>query len=407
MALVTLTKPTIDHWRGLCLQVLLIWGLVNPGVLAGPYIPADDAMVVEQLPDSLFRAQKTLKALQMQTASSGGLDAAVQLASYYIELGRAEMDPRYYGYAEAALAPWWNSTTNPPPSVQMLRAVILQAHHNFSEALVELDTLLVRQPANAQAWLTRAMIFQAQGDPRLALQSCRRLVKLVARLVSTTCMVNAAGRMGQGETGYRLLGRIVEADNGSDPRIFVWALTVQGELAARLDHTQAAQKYFRQALATGIRDTHLLASYADFLLDEGRAGEVRELLADETRSDGLLLRLALAEQFLGDPALEGHLAVLKGRMLTARLRGDKLHLREAARAHLALLDNPTIALDLALDNWSVQREPSDARIVLEAALASSQPAAAQSVLDWLTTTGLEDRQLTSLVRRLKGAANDL
>jgi hypothetical protein len=40
-------------------------------------------------------------------------------------------------------------------------------------------------------------------------------------------------------------------------------------------------------------------------------------------------------------------------------------------------------LTLALDNWSVQRERIDARLVLEAAAAAEMPSASQPVRDWL------------------------
>ena len=43
------------------------------------------------------------------------------------------------------------------------------------------------------------------------------------------------------------------------------------------------------------------------------------------------------------------------------------------------------ALRLAAENYRSQREPRDARILLEAALAAKQYAAAQPALDWLRT----------------------
>ena len=57
---------------------------------------------------------------------------------------------------------------------------------------------------------------------------------------------------------------------------------------------------------------------------------------------------------------------------------------------------------LALRNWAQQqREPQDARLLLEAALVADQPAAAGEVLDWLNRVKLEDRRLADLSRRLR------
>ncbi|MDQ2694168.1 MAG: hypothetical protein M3Z21_02095, partial [Pseudomonadota bacterium] len=77
-------------------------------------------------------------------------------------------------------------------------------------------------------------------------------------------------------------------------------------------------------------------------------------------------------------------------------------LRDQARAALHLLRRPDEALDLALRNWAVQREPWDARLVLEAALAAGNPAAAGPVLEWLKETGLEDARLAALMQRIGG-----
>ena len=78
-----------------------------------------------------------------------------------------------------------------------------------------------------------------------------------------------------------------------------------------------------------------------------------------------------------------------------------MHLREEARFTLELLDRPTAALELARRNWATQREPADARILLEAAAAAAEPAAARPVLDWLDRSGLEDVRIEALVDRLR------
>jgi hypothetical protein len=84
-----------------------------------------------------------------------------------------------------------------------------------------------------------------------------------------------------------------------------------------------------------------------------------------------------------------------------RLRGDVSHRREEARFALHLSKRASDALRLAEANWTVQREPWDARLLLEAALAAGAPISARPVLDWLTTSHLEDDQIRRLASRLK------
>ncbi len=125
------------------------------------------------------------------------------------------------------------------------------------------------------------------------------------------------------------------------------------------------------------------------------------LLKDQTRSDLLLLRLAIAAKALDDPALAGWRADLSARFDAARLRGDAVHEKEESRFALAVLGDSERALALARRNFAVQREAADARILLEAALAARQPEAGQAALQWLADTGHDGLRLNELARRLQ------
>ena len=117
--------------------------------------------------------------------------------------------------------------------------------------------------------------------------------------------------------------------------------------------------------------------------------------------DGLLLRLTEAEDTLKRPAAKAHIQTLDDRFAAAKLRGDTTHQAEEARFHLHLRHDPKEALRLAVANYQVQKEPRDARIVLESALADRNPAAAQPVLDWLQTSGFEDPTLRALAKKVQ------
>jgi Tfp pilus assembly protein PilF len=371
--------------------------------LATPYLPTDDAQVIERLPSPGAGTKSELRQLRRDLAADPhNLDLALRLARRYITVGRAESDPRYNGYAQAALEPWWASDA-PPVDVIVLRATLRQNRHEFDAALADLALALARDPRNAQAWLTQAVILQVQGRYDRARRSCGRLALLTPQLVTATCAAAVAGVSGQAGPAYRLLAAAFAATPAADPSLQLWVSTTLAEMAARLGDAVAAERYFHTALAFGERDAYLLGAYADFLLDQGRAREARDLLANETRADPLLLRLALAEQALGAPELADHVATLGARFAASRLRGDTVHRREEARFTLHLLNDPATALRLAAENWQVQREPCDARLLLETALAARRPGAAADVLAWLHTTGLEDLQISLLVQRL-GAA---
>ncbi|MET0230113.1 MAG: hypothetical protein ABW186_04185, partial [Rhodanobacteraceae bacterium] len=80
-----------------------------------------------------------------------------------------------------------------------------------------------------------------------------------------------------------------------------------------------------------------------------------------------------------------------------RARGDRVHLREEARFTLEVLGRRDDALALALENWRVQKEPLDARIALEAALAAEKPEAAREIVRSIERTHLEGERIAALV----------
>ncbi len=384
--------------------VLCLFGalsVVGQEVRAEAFLPTDDHQVLERV----FTAGKQIdgelrRKRQLLSRSPQDLPLALSLAQRYVELGRKQGDLRFAGYAQAALAPWWNQS-QPPAEVVLLRAILRQRQHDFGHALNDLSRVLEVQPYNAQAWLTRAIIQQARGDYGRAMRSCLQLSRLVKSLVATSCTASVASLNGRAEISDRVLQQSLSASADADPEIRLWALTVLADIAARLGHDALAEERFTRALALSPQDNTVLSAYADFLLDHNRAQEVVSLLESNTQPDSLLLRLALAEKRLGLARLEDHVQDLGARFDAARLRSLGLHLGSEARFTLYLLNKPSEALRLAQQNWSVERTPAEVRLVLEAALSTGDLPAAAPVLDWLKQTGLEDRSIQRLVHRIE------
>jgi hypothetical protein len=150
-----------------------------------------------------------------------------------------------------------------------------------------------------------------------------------------------------------------------------------------------------------VDDNFLLAAYADFLLEQGRAAEVMPLLRNWVRSDTLLLRLALAARALRLPEADKYVRILGERFAEAAQRGEKLHLQEEARFLLDLKNDARAALAAASENYRTQREPRDAQVLIDAALAARDPAAAAPALQWLESTGFEGKRIREAAARLK------
>lgn len=389
-----------------CARWMLLLGLLVPtmSVLAAPFIPADDAQVLERAsirPDSP-QAREWRRLRQTLANQPRNLAKAEALAWDYINQARASGDPRFLGYAQGVLAPWWQLKT-PPEGVRILRATILQSSHRFEPALQDLSAVLKSDPGNAQAWLTSAAIYQVQGDYAQARHHCLRLMGLAPALTVNTCLAGVASLNGQAVSAERLLENTLAQNGDANPDARLWALTVLAEIAERRGETQKAQSRYQAALALPIQDVYLKAAYADFLLDQQRPAEVLPLLANDTANDNLLLRLVLAEQALKAPGFQQHVNLLRERYLASRARGDFVHQREEARFVLYIERNPSRALQLARINWQNQREPADIRILLEAAIAAGDQTTIQQTRNWVATRKLEDVRLTPLLTSRKPA----
>ena len=384
--------------RLLCAFFLLT--ILSQQAFSAPYIPANGNEVLERLPSKSDPAQREFQRLRLELAANpGNLSVALNLARRYIEMWRDSGDPRYLGYAQATLGPWWK-LTKPPADVQVLRASILQSTHQFSAALADLDTVLKADPNNAQAWLLRATILQVLGQYQPAKVSCAHLYGTAQTLVAQTCLWSVASLTGQAAKSYQQLNQAVTAQPHADANIRLWALTVLAEISVRMGNAGAAQAHFEQALAAGTPDNYLLAAYADFLLAQRQPEKVVALLESKTQVDTLLLRYTLALQAMNSGEAKKYKAMLAQRFEAAAMRGDSIHQREQARFELELMNNPAAALKVAQQNWAVQKEPADTLLLLKAAAAANDKQAAKPALEWIGKTGLEDRALFPLMAQL-------
>src|SRR5690242_16189492 len=118
----------------LALSAAMAGLLLSPDAPAAPRAPSDDNEVVERLPARLPGAAPRRTALAqreaLQHAPSTELSSALAAAREAIEQGHLSGDPRDWGQAQAALAPWWNAS-EPPAQVRVLRATIRQYQHDF------------------------------------------------------------------------------------------------------------------------------------------------------------------------------------------------------------------------------------------------------------------------------------
>ncbi|MES2355170.1 MAG: hypothetical protein V4568_12370 [Pseudomonadota bacterium] len=382
---------------------VVFFSLLIGEVSAEPFRPQNSAAVLEKLPlkpgDSQWRELRQLRA--ELAAQPNNVAVATKLARRYFDLVSAEGDPRYVGYAQAALAPWWTQSS-PPVDVLVLRATLKQYRHDFSSALADLDGAIAQNSRNPEALSLAATIHMVQGRYGEARSKCDALRKLTTEVIAIGCFSMLDALEGRAKEAYDHLQAALARASDASPGQRLWVLTRLGEIAARLGDYGAAEKHYREGLALGLVDGYLLAAYADLLLDQNRPAEVLTLLKGMNRSDLLLLRMGLAAKVLAAPDAEKYRTELANRFEAGKMRGDKVHQAEEARFKLSIMNDPQAALLLAKENWTVQKEARDARVLLESAIATKDRTSAEPVLTWLKETKMEDIILRKLAKQLEG-----
>lgn len=383
----------VARWRAVFVTAFVLSRTSLPGADKEPFIPRHDAEVVAYLrPAGTPSAERGLRAFRSSLADDPtDLPLALEVAGRLLALARAEADPRHLGHAQTALGPWWDAAL-PPAPVLVLRAIIRQSLHEFPAALADLDAAISVDPRDARAWLTKATVHTVRGEFDAARRACVPLLRLADRLTATTAAATVASLTGDAAGSVRLLGAALDEAPDAPVATRVWALTQLAETESRLGHAAASERRFRQALALAPGDPYLLGAFADLLLDEHRPDEAAALVAGAVRTDALLLRQAEAQQ-LGAGSPDAAIGLLDARFAAAHARGDDVHRREEARFRLRSKREPAAALALARANWLVQKEPADARILLESARAAGDAAAEREVLGWVASCRLEDIHL--------------
>jgi len=283
-------------------------------VQAAPYQPTSDAAVLASVPANTRPA----------TAGPRDLQSAVAQAAADVELAQASGDPRYLGYAQSALAPWWNARDAPLPVV-LIRAQVHQHNHSFAKALVDLDHALTLDPRNAQARLTRAAIHQVQGEYTAAAADCRSLALLVEPLVTVDCLSRVSSHRGEARDAYRKLLSLRDRADGMEPHQRREIELTLADISQRLGNVAAARLHYDQAISVIDPDAFTLLTYADFLLELREYQKVSALFEHYPAYADLLLRAALAARATKATNASQLAQRLREQYAAHQRRGDLFH----------------------------------------------------------------------------------
>jgi tetratricopeptide (TPR) repeat protein len=240
-----------------------------------------------------------------------------------------------------------------------------------------------------------------QGDMRTARRACAHLLNSSDPLIPGACLSSLNAVTGNADNAYRALTALWPQASAEPVAVQSWIQGILADAAKYLGDAAAADRHFHLALQLTPANNFLLADYGDFLLDEKRPQEALDLLTGDSQSDTSFLRQVYAEVALGVPQAATDTQQMTARFAALEIRGTRTYLREQADFVLRVQHDWQRALKLAQENWTIQHAPEDMRVLLDAALAASQPDAAQPVLDELAKTHLQYPIIASLVAQVR------
>ena len=365
-------------------------------------MPDSDDEVLVVLPQVFLANRNELTELRERLNSNpDDPKLAADVASRYLAMGNRTGEPRYYGYARAAISKWWE--TEATAAVLKIRAKLKEKDHLYDEALADLQLAVKQSPNDAQAFIEIGNIYRVKGLYAEAMKIGDRLQEIAGDVPAALCRAPVMAQTGKAQEAYDLLSKILPDAEEKFPATVQFILTIRAEIADALGRDAEVKEHFIDGLARDAGDTYLLRGYGDFLLDQGQPAEALEMLREHTNDTGVMLRAAIAARESGELQLADQWTKeLETRFEEIRLRGALPHGRFESRLELKLKDDPKAALTVALENWKKQKEVRDSRHVLEAAVAAQDPAAAKPVVEFLQSNGNEHVTLKNLLQQLEG-----
>lgn len=352
--------------------------------------PTRDDEVLEILP-AVTRNRPALPAAAPQASNPA---AAALQARQDIAVARQTGDTRYWGRAQAALAPWWNQP-QAPVELAVLQATVQQGRHEFEASRQVLAAALARTPGHAQGWLNLAALERLSARYAESLAACEAVARAGQALYASACRLETQSLQGQHAASVQGLLTLLAQTTDAGQRS--WLLSLLAESQERAGQDGAAADAYRRSLALD-PDLYTTIAYSDLLLRTGKAAQALQALALLPETDAVVLRRAAAWRRLGDARWTGARATLREYSAELTRRGDDpaLHGRELALAALWLDDDAPAALALARRNLLLQREPIDWWVALQSARQAKDAAAFAELTQAIRQAGLQDARLAAI-----------
>lgn len=270
---------------------------------------------------------------------------------------------------------------------RLLLARVRQHQHAFDAAL---KLLQAPMPASLEAdrALLSASILRVQGQWPDALQQCMKIPsQLPEHALCAWPILSLQGELQAALDALQALD--ISSWSLSNQH---WLHSERAEMLERTGDDSGALREWMRALRINPQDMLSASLAADLLLRLQRPDGALSLLQELPDAEAIELRRLHARKVLADGDWKNPAALQLQRLQISADVHERPHPRELTQAAL-LMDKSELARHWARINWSEQKEPIDARLLLQASAASDSADAQQAVRNWMEQTGFEDARL--------------
>lgn len=378
--------------------------------LAQPFTPADDDSVVDTLTPAIVELSADIRRQQTTSTTAEAAPAQIlpqAMAAYQVAVSSG--DARAYGHTLTILQRWPDDTPR-PAMISILLAAVQQHNHAFDEALMQLRPLTTAQPQNVprsayiQALMIQSQIGLVIADYPLVESSCDALSSSARRPVYINCQAQLDGVTGNARQALSILNDTLITGADLSTLDYQELLITGAVMAHRVGELVLAEDYYQKALRLAPDNTYLLVSYARLLREQARHAELIALLpadSDQTLNAELSILVATALRARDTTADKHRAETIVSRLSRdfelAFLRNDAIPYKEYAQYSLDLADQPSDALRAARQNWALQKEPSDTRLLARAAAANNDQQTLTEIAQWINQMGTEDTRLQAIL----------
>lgn len=381
--------------------------LITPLFAQERFLPQATAVV---LPVSVHASgSSNVSVRELDTAwraDPQNLQVAMAYARAVFSLGLNEGDLRWYGSAKAALTPWWNKT-DLPPDAYFLRGLVKQGFHEFEAGSKDIERAIALEPGRAEFWSWRFAIHLLLADLSAARQDTQEMARLFGHEEADVYRAVLMYRSGQASGAVKQLSAAIRLARFQDASSQDWLGFHLGEALRVAGQPDRAGEVWRQRLKLNPQSHLLRLSLADVLNQQGRFAQAKTVAMGLTKTntsaltDALLMQAVLASRGLKDKDEERLASQMDARLKSQAQRQETMIERPQLIYQIAYGQDTAAGLALSVANWQLQKEPPDAVLFAQAALAQGRARVAEPVVTWAEKTAYTDPQLEPLIAQLK------